>query len=479
MARCVRCGRQIPWMPFGKKICSWCVRHEAVQRGDEPDDAVQPVMTAPWLRRQNSSMIVTQVIFGANVAVYLGMVLAGGSFMEFNSQQLVHWGANFGPLTVSGDWWRLLTCVFLHGGLLHIGFNMWCLWDLGALCESLYGHWTFAAVYFISGIGASVASIIWKPQVLSVGASGAIFGIAGALIASFYLGEFSLPRAAISGTLRSLVMFAGYNLLFGAISGITDNGAHVGGLITGLALGALLARVAPDHSNIARRIGVLLVVSAMVGGGIKWIQYSGGWIVHAQRAFTLLQQHKTDQAIAELQTTVRLRPEYIPARVELGRAFAIRGDFAKAESELKRAIELDPRDESAPYLLGLMYLDEKRPQEARDVFTRMLAQNPKSAEAHFGLGMILADQGACPDAVKEYETAAKMDPDLNGIRMRIGLCQADLKNYDAAIAAYQQEQKATGDSYDLEIALADAYRAKGMQTEAADAITKANQLKPQ
>ena len=82
------------------------------------------------------------------------MMLAMGVSMLSNpsGQDLVRWGANFGPLTVSGQWWRLLTCVFIHGGLLHIAFNMWCLWDLGRLAESVYGHWTFAVVYLICGV---------------------------------------------------------------------------------------------------------------------------------------------------------------------------------------------------------------------------------------------------------------------------------------------------------------------------------------
>ena len=155
--------------------------------------------------------------FWRNVAVFLGDD-AGDRRLDVRAIPRARiwcdWGANFGPLTVGGQWWRLLTCVFLHGGLLHIAFNMWCLWDLGRLAESVYGHWTFAIVYLICGLSASIGSVLWNPAVLSVGASGAIFGIAGALIASFYLGEFSLPRAAVTGMLRSVVMFVGYNLVF-------------------------------------------------------------------------------------------------------------------------------------------------------------------------------------------------------------------------------------------------------------------------
>src|SRR5258708_23030935 len=238
MANCVKCGRNLPGLSFGKKICSWCVQHEAAQRGLEPEDAVQRVEATAWLRRQSTSMVVTQIFFGINVAVFLGRLFAGVSIIDNPSgQDLVNWGASYGPQTLGGQYWRLLTCVFIHGSLIHIALNMWCLWNLGSLAESLYGHWTFAVVYLLAGIGGSLGSVIWNPKVLSVGASGAIFGLAGALIASFYLGEFSLPRAAVAGPLRSVVTFVGYNLVFGAFVTGIDNAAHIGGLITDLILG--------------------------------------------------------------------------------------------------------------------------------------------------------------------------------------------------------------------------------------------------
>jgi len=241
MANCIRCGRQLPGLAFGKKICQWCVRHEAAQRG-ELDDDKQPVMAAPWVRRE-SSITLTKVVFGANAMIFVAMVIASGPSLDFTGQVMLHFGANYGPPTLSGQWWRLLTYMFLHGGLMHIAFNMWCLWDLGQLCENLYGQATFAALYLLTGVAGGLASIAWNPGVLSVGASGAIFGLAGALIASFYLGEFSLPKVAIQGTLRSLVFFVGFNVLFGSFGSFfggssIDNACHAGGLISGLILGA-------------------------------------------------------------------------------------------------------------------------------------------------------------------------------------------------------------------------------------------------
>ena len=266
MANCIRCGRQLPGLTFGKKICQWCVQHEAAQRGELADDAPQVVMPTPWVRRE-SNIGVTQIILGINVAVFLGMALSSSTVMDFPVRELVTWGANVGALTFSGEWWRLLTGVFVHGGLLHIAFNMWCLWNLGALCESLYGRWTYAAIYLICGVGASLASAAWHPYTPSVGASGAIFGLAGALITAFKLGEFSVPRSALSGTLRSLGAFVVYNLIFGAIIPGIDNTAHIGGLITGLIVGALIALIAPQQDQAPRRLTVLIVITLALAGG--------------------------------------------------------------------------------------------------------------------------------------------------------------------------------------------------------------------
>jgi rhomboid protease GluP len=271
MSNCVRCGRELPGFSFGKKLCQWCVQHEAYQRGEGAEDARPAVMPTPWVRRSAPTIGVTQVIFGINTAVFLGMVLATSSVMEFPGPDRVHWGANLGPYTLSGEWWRLLTNVFVHGGIIHIGFNMWCLWNLGALCEALYGPWTYLAIYLLCGVGGSLGSVIWNPRVLSVGASGAIFGLAGALLAAFKLGEFSVPRAALSGTLRSVGAFVVYNLIFGAaISGV-DNAAHIGGLITGLILGALIALFAPRQEHAPRRALIFLLLTlalAAVAGGV-------------------------------------------------------------------------------------------------------------------------------------------------------------------------------------------------------------------
>jgi rhomboid protease GluP len=353
MANCAQCGRQLSGLSFGKKLCPWCVQHEAAQRGE--DVPVQRVEPAPWTRAQSSSMVVTHAIFGINVAVFLGMAFAGVSFLSPTGPDLVHWGANFGPLTIGGQWWRLLTCVFVHIGITHIALNMWCLWGLGKLAESMYDHWTFAAVYLTTGVFSSVASLIWNPARISAGASGAIFGIAGALIASLYLGEFSLPKATVSVLLRSVLKFAGYNLVIGAVLGFVDNAAHIGGLLMGLLLGALLAKVAPSRDHVLRRIVVMLIGVLVIAVGVIWLQHSPrAHLLHAQSGYESLQAGKIDQGIAEFRKSVSLRPDFADGHAGLAEALARQHRDQEALAEYKRVATLDPGYENVYFNMGVM-----------------------------------------------------------------------------------------------------------------------------
>ena len=472
MANCIRCGRQMPAFSF-KKICPWCVQHEAAQRGELDENTKQPVITAPWVQRE-SSVTLTQIIFGANVMVFIAMVIASGPSLDFTGQVELHFGANFGPYTLSGQWWRLVTYMFLHSGVMHIAFNMWCLWDLGRLCESLYGRWTFAAIYLITGISGGLASVAWNPEVLSVGASGAIFGLAGALAASFYLGEFSIPKVAIQGTLRSLLFFIGFNVVFGAMIPGIDNACHGGGLVSGLILGALIARIAPQHDS-PRRVGVLVVVALAVVLAAFGVQRWRGSDLHFRSA--IVAQKSVDRMIAELQKKIKQNPQDASAHYALAHEYFTGRQIPEGIGELKHVLELQPQNANARMELGAAYLSEGQAKEAQEEFTKFVAQEPNQVDGQAGLGMALADQGNHAAAIEEYKAALRLDPRASGIYYRMGISQAQLKQYDDAIASYLKEQQQSGDDPELENALADAYQAKGMTQQAEAAKNKAARLK--
>ncbi|HYM78681.1 MAG TPA: rhomboid family intramembrane serine protease [Candidatus Dormibacteraeota bacterium] len=460
--------------PFSfKKICQWCAQHEAAQRGEIVDDEKQRVIPPPWVRRSESSITLTQVIFGANIAIFLAMAIASGSPMDFPIEIERHFGANYGLYTLTGDWWRLLTYMFLHGGAMHIFFNMWCLWDLGRLCESLYGRWTYAAIYVITGVTGGLASVGWNPGVTSVGASGAIFGLAGALIASFYLGEFSLPRVAISGTLRSLVIFAVFNLFIGQVVGGIDNACHIGGLVGGLALGAVIARLAPQHDAPLRRatvVGFVAVAVLACGLGVR------EWRGRPMRMYRQYQaMGERGDAIGQLQAIVRQQPNLLQAHFALAQAYFNRQQFPQAEAEFKRILELKPNNVDARFYLGITYFNEKRPEEAKATFTQLVSQG--ASDGHYGMGLVLADQQNYQGAIEEFKKTVAAGTQISGVYYEMGNAYAKLKMYDDAIASYLKSKEKDGDDPDLENALADTYQAKGMAQQAQDARNRAAELK--
>ncbi len=186
------------------------------------------------------TITITKLLITLNLLVFVAMVATGSSPVNFDGETLVRFGANFGPYTADGQWWRLFTCMFVHAGIMHIALNMWCLWNLGPFAEQLFGEMKFLVLYLVTGIGASVMSLLVHPNGLSVGASGAIFGVAGALIAALYWRKIPLPDFVVKQYLNSILRFAGINLVLGFFIARTDNSAHIGGILTGLAIGLIL-----------------------------------------------------------------------------------------------------------------------------------------------------------------------------------------------------------------------------------------------
>jgi len=179
-----------------------------------------------------------------HVAVNAQSLLAWGSGQDAlrRSLQLVHWGSNVGRLTLNGQWWRLLTSMFLHGSLLHLAFNMFALWQVGRIVERIFGSLRFTGLYLLAGLAGSLASVLWNPHVNSVGASGAIFGIIGGLLAFIGRANSGVPPTVVSDLRGSIGPFLLFNLSAGFIYPHTDNAAHIGGLVGGYLAGLVLAR---------------------------------------------------------------------------------------------------------------------------------------------------------------------------------------------------------------------------------------------
>ena len=188
-----------------------------------------------------SRPLVMPIIIAVNLAVFIAMAASGVNVLEPLIIDIVTWGGNFGPLTLSGEWWRLGSSMFLHIGLMHLLFNMVVLWDTGRVVERLLGHTSFFVMYAVSGLLGSVASLAWNENVVSAGASGAVFGVFGCLLGLLLRQRDTLPTEVRNRLAKSALILVGYNLVFGAAAEGIDMAAHVGGLIAGFGCGLFLA----------------------------------------------------------------------------------------------------------------------------------------------------------------------------------------------------------------------------------------------
>lgn len=237
------------------------------------------------------NVFITYVLLVIIVVIWLLMELFGGST---STQVLINFGANSGQhILLRGETWRLFTSMFLHVGLMHLGFNAYALFIFGLEMERIYGPARYLIIYILSGLFGSLASFASKgPLVVSAGASGAIFGIIGMNLAYFLLhrnafGHFGRQRVT------STLFIIGINLVFGfTVPGI-DNLAHIGGLIAGFVLGYGLApryqmvdqfTLAPrltDKVSLLNRLWIPLLATAMLVLGTQgaiwfWLNRLGG-----------------------------------------------------------------------------------------------------------------------------------------------------------------------------------------------------------
>lgn len=182
---------------------------------------------------------VVWTLIALNILIYLAVAYTGKQWFNFNADYLAAVGGNFSPLTTEGQWWRMLTATFLHGGLIHVALNMYALYSFGIMAERLYGSRAFLGIYLIAGLSGSAGTLLFSPAAVGVGASGAIFGIMGLMIAFLATDKTFLSQGARKQLLINFCIFGGYSLLQGFKHTGIDNAAHIGGVLAGLLLGWL------------------------------------------------------------------------------------------------------------------------------------------------------------------------------------------------------------------------------------------------
>ena len=255
-----------------------------------PGDADLP-QRPPRPRSRWAEAPATYLLIGVNCGVFVAMVAQGASIWVPTTDQLIHWGADrTSNVLLYGEWWRIVTAMFVHVGLIHLATNMWCLWNLGLRAEPLMGSYGLLAAYLLTGAAGNLLSTFanwwwfhndWirfhDPTVFpaGAGASGAVFGIAGALIVLLKSRRLPVPPQEIRRLRRSVIYFAVINLVIGFSvnfgSGLTgvevDNSAHVGGCLCGLLFAApMVPRIGSPRGEFRMllRLAVAMVVLLLV-----------------------------------------------------------------------------------------------------------------------------------------------------------------------------------------------------------------------
>jgi membrane associated rhomboid family serine protease len=259
MATCYRHpGREtgVSCSNCGKPICPDCMTATPV--GMRCPDCAGQRQRVQSLRSMHVDPVATYVLIGINVLLFLGSG-AGGSFLTGSGgssrvfQDLALWGP---AIHLGHDYWRLVTAGFLHSGLLHIGFNMYILYWLGTMLEPALGHARFLALYFASLLAGSFGALLLSPNSVTVGASGAVFGLMGA--------AFVMQRARGIDPMQSgigpVILF---NLVISFVIPNISIGGHIGGLVGGTVAGFAMERLAGRRAGIAMPIAACVAVGAI------------------------------------------------------------------------------------------------------------------------------------------------------------------------------------------------------------------------
>lgn len=350
----------------------------------------------------------TYLLLAINITVFLAMVAFGISAIDPDTAKVLQWGADYGPYTLGGQYWRLITSMFLHFGIIHIFGNMWCLWSLGRLAERLLGAFSVIGIYLLTGVGASLLSLSWDPMRVSAGASGAIFGIAGALITTLYFGKHNLPQESVRRLLGYVLRFSLLNLLFG-LKGHVDNMAHLGGLVTGLLIGLFLARTftsSVEEQSTQRR--TIMAVSAVVILVLFVpVAKAKAYAVEFGKGQLAFDQKDYQATIHHMQKYTAERPDDDIGHAILGESFQALGRFDDAVREYERGLALDPDHHYIQINLAKIYLWQKHPEKAVPLYRK--ATSVMDGDDMYSYGSALAQTGDWAEAETELRKSIAID----------------------------------------------------------------------
>jgi membrane associated rhomboid family serine protease/tetratricopeptide (TPR) repeat protein len=438
---------------------------------------------------------ITLTLLALNFLFFALEIFAGGAD---NIQVLRNLGAAYGPYFRRGEYWRLVMPMFLHGGWIHILGNSYCLYILGPILERVYGYGRYLTIYVAAGMGGAFLSMELSKNT-SVGASGAIFGIAGAMLVTGYVHRDVIPphwgRAFGGGMIPFIVL----NLAFGLSMHGIDNWGHLGGLASGVLLAFLIPPPRHDlpegeiaepasQAMVFLPLSVVIVAMAATANNYRTIQAMDRLLAQGERFESA---HQYDRGFRDFQEALIVAPRQEQPHEEMGRYYLTQRKYDQAIQEFQEAIRLTEGDDQPRLQLGLAYQLKGDPRKAQQIFEEVLGKNPQTARGKIllaGNQVLLADlyaqQKLYGDALNNYQQALRLDPDSPGAHNDLAWLYATCEDpkyrdpkaaLDHAMTAVKLTQWKDGGVIDT---LAEAHFANGDYRQAVEIQKKALALEP-
>ena len=324
----------------------------------------------------------TLLLLIANIALYLVMAVKVGGLTWWSptAQTLIDWGGNFGPLTLDGQYWRLLTHAFLHGNLMHLGINMYVLASIGPDLEKKVGPLQFLVIYFLSAVAGAIASVAWQPTVVSAGASGAIFGVFGALV----IAQKKLVSAFSQNPKQKLIILGVFillNIAFAFMIPGIDNAAHTGGFVAGLILGLAYRRSESQKFAWLRPVSAILMSATLAGlFAFTCQQLDKKPLLVGHREFLigteLMKSGKMDEAIGHLDKAEKLAPSELAIRITRAHLLIELERTEDALNEIEEALKQDSDNSVLLSMRGMAYSQLGQYDKAEESYKDAIAKNP-------------------------------------------------------------------------------------------------------
>jgi rhomboid protease GluP len=371
-------------------------------------------------------LVMTPLFVVACAGVYLAMVLSGVPLVWPTGPQLIRWGANEGTrIILRHEYWRLITMVFVHGGLIHLVVNMWSLAVIGPLVERLYGTLAFAIIYLAAGVGGALASVAASPSRISVGASGAICGVLGALLAFLIV-----HRRTVAASVRVPLLFnlAGVVVFMGILSYFVpniDQEAHLGGVTAGFICGLLLTRPWPvtgGRGVALRRAAASVAISLVLVGSTALVTRLGAIALRPDRQIRRLED-QTAPALADYNDIV----DAMPATMSLSRdrddpAARAKHDelihelIARARTNALRLRSISTLDRELRTVVGYLIGAQSSQIEALDAALRYLETgDPELLNGERG---VLGHRAAASRLFQAFQTQKKEYVSVHGLAVK-------------------------------------------------------------